>query len=252
MISTTLDINSFLAPPMIMQPFTRLASVVIAATLIGCSAQDAPPGGSRSAASTLTEGDVQNIAEKAAERVVLRVQVEEQTRRKQAAEDEARLARKVASTAEQNRGADAARLSEEAYLLLVPSERARVEAIRERLAQEGLHRLEPEDLQWAWQGDGQACLRGELLTAAAQHLPKVEADTALLRLSPAGLIEFFCLDSLEQLRRLQLAKRFHEGDPSISDDTIIEFRYDPFLGKLVADYMKLRYPLPEPETTQEP
>jgi hypothetical protein len=206
----------------------------------GCGKGD-PATGSTVTESTLSEADVRALAESAAERVVERMQLEERNRRIQSAQEDARRAREATAEAEKESAADAVHRSEEAYWQLVPSERARVDAIRERIASAGLPRLDHEDVRWAWQGDGQGCLRADLLAAAEQALPHVEADTALLTLSKSELIEFYCLEPLEQLRRLQLAKPFHEGDPNIAEDVIIEFRNDPFLAKLVREYMKARY-----------
>jgi hypothetical protein len=223
---------------------TRLCAVLLAPSVIGCSKAQPLPPEPIEAVSPLTETDIRDIARNAAEQAVVRIRREEQNKAKieqqhraKAASEEAQLARQAAESTEEQAAIEAVNRSEQAYWLLVPSERLRVDAIRQQIAKEGLARLDHEDIQWAWQGEGQDCLKLELLTAADKQLPAVEADTASLGLTNTGLIEFYCLDPLEQLRRLQWAKRFVEGDESIPEDTIIEFRRDPFLATLVRDYM---------------
>jgi hypothetical protein len=212
--------------------------------VLGCTAYEPLPVESPRTEASLTEDDVREIAEEVAKEVIARAgkeaehrTLEEQKRRKTTVDEQARREREAAAAAEEQAIAEAVERSEEAYLLLVPSERRRVDAIRERIAKVGLTKLEHEDIQWAWQGDGHDCLRVELLAAAHKSQDQLEVDTASLGLSDAALIEFFCLEPLEQLRRLHLAQRFLAGD-AIEEEVIIEFRRDPFVGKLVAAYMK--------------
>ncbi len=226
---------------------TRLCALLLAPGVFGCSKAESLPPESIEAVSPLTETEIRDIARNTAEQAVIRIRREEQSKAKaeqqqraKAASEEAQLVRQTAESTEEQAAIEAVNRSEQAYWLLVPSERLRVDAIREQIAKEGLARLDHEDVQWAWQGEGQDCLKLELLTAADKQLPAVEADTASLRLTNTGLIEFYCLDPLEQLRRLQWAKRFVEGDDSIPEETIVEFRRDPFLATLVRDYMMQR------------
>jgi hypothetical protein len=211
---------------------------------LGCTAYDPLPAEAPQSEASLSKEDVREIAEEAAKEVIAstakeaeRRGQEEKMRRKNSLDEQARLEREATAAAEEKAIADAVERSEEAYWLLVPSERLRVDAIRERIAKVGLTRLEHEDVQWAWQGDGQDCLKAELLAAARNSHEHLEADTASLGLTDAELIEFFCLEPLEQLRRLHLAPRLLAGD-AIEEEVIIEFRRDPFLGKLVTHYMK--------------
>jgi hypothetical protein len=211
---------------------------------VGCTAYDPMPAEPPQGESALSKEDVREIAEEVAKEVITstakaaeRRAQEEQERRKSSLSEQTRLQREATAAAEEQAIAEAVERSEEAYWLLVPSERMRVDAIRERIAKVGLTRLEHEDVQWAWQGDGQDCLKADLMAAARNSQDHLEADTASLGLTDAELIEFFCLEPLEQLRRLHLAPRLLAGEP-IEDDVIIEFRRDPFLRKLVAQYMK--------------
>jgi hypothetical protein len=217
---------------------------LILCLIVGCSSYEPVPVESSGAEATLTEQEVRDIAEEVANEVIGGVQKDaqsrakdEQERDKKRADEESRLQHEAAAAAEEQAIADAVERSEEAYWLLVKSERMRVDAIRERIANDGLTRLDHEDIRWAWHGDGHDCLAAELLIAARKAQDQLEADTASLGLSDTELIDFFCLEPLEQLRRLHLAKQFVSGDP-VEDDVIIEFRRDPFLAKLVAHYMK--------------
>jgi hypothetical protein len=211
---------------------------------LGCTAYDPLPDESPRTEASLSKEEVREIADEVAKEVLAnsakeleRRTQEEQKRRKNSIDEQARLEREAGAAAEEQAIAEAVERSEEAYLLLVPSERMRVDAIRERIAKVGLTKLEHEDVQWAWQGEGHDCLGAELLVAARKSQDQLEADTASLGLTDAELIEFFCLEPLEQLRRLHLAPRLLAGE-SIEDEVIIEFRRDPFLGKLVTQYMK--------------
>jgi hypothetical protein len=217
----------------------------------GCTVQDPLPLEPTASDSPLTEQEIREIAAEVAEDVAVRVQQEaksladeEQQRRTKATDEQSRLAQEAAAVSQEQAIIDAVNRSEEAYWLLVPSERMRVDAIREQLSKIGLTRLDYLEIQWAWHGDGQDCLRAEFLVAASKAQGELEADTASLGLKDAELIEFFCLDPLEQLRRLHLAKRLVAGDASIEEETIIEFRRDPFLGKLVTEYMQAQRKLP--------
>jgi hypothetical protein len=212
--------------------------------LLGCTAYDPLPAEAPQPEASLSKDDVREIAEEVAKEVIAsttkeaqRRSQEEQERRKKTINEQSLVEREATAAAEEQAIADAVERSVEAYWLLVPSERMRVDAIRERIAKVGLTRLEHEDVQWAWQGDGQDCLRADLLAAARNSQDHLEADTASLGLTDAELIEFFCLEPLEQLRRLHLAPRLMAGD-TIEEEVIIEFRRDPFLGKLVTQYMK--------------
>jgi hypothetical protein len=211
---------------------------------LGCTAYDPLPAEAPQSETTVSKEEVREIAEEVAKEVIAstakeaeRRGQEEKMRRKNSLDEQARLEREATAAAEEKAIADAIERSEEAYWLLVPSERMRVDAIRERLAKVGLAKLEHEDVQWAWHGDGQDCLKAELLAAARNSQEHLEADTASLGLADGELIEFFCLEPLEQLRRLHLAPRLLAGD-AIEEEVIIEFRRDPFLGKLVTQYMK--------------
>jgi hypothetical protein len=222
----------------------RLVLCAIISLVVGCTAYEPVPVESSGGDSTLTEQEVRNIAEEVAKEVIGRAAKDaanrakdEQAREKKSAAEKSRLEREAAAAAEEQAIADAVERSEEAYLLLVPSERMRVDAIREGIAKAGLTKLEHEDILWAWHGDGHDCLAAELLIAARKAQDQLEADTASLGLSDTELIEFFCLEPLEQLRRLHLAKLFVSGD-AVEEEVIIESRRDPFLGKLVAHYMK--------------
>ena len=225
--------------------FTITVSCLFACgPLLGCTAYDPLPAEAPQTEASLSKDDVREIAEEAAKEVIAstakgaeRHAQEETARRKKSLDEQDRLEREATAAAEEKAIADAIERSEEAYWLLVPSERMRVDAIRERIAKVGLARLEHEDVQWAWHGDGQDCLKAELRAAARNAQEHLEADTASLGLTDAELIEFFCLEPLEQLRRLHLAPRLLAGD-AVEEEVIIEFRRDPFLGKLVTQYMK--------------
>ena len=225
--------------------FTITVSCLFACgPLLGCTAYDPLPAEAPQTEASLSKDDVREIAEEAAKEVIAstakgaeRHAQEETARRKKSLDEQDRLEREATAAAEEKAIADAIERSEEAYWLLVPSERMRVDAIRERIAKVGLTRLEHEEVQWAWHGDGQDCLKAELLAAARNSQEHLEADTASLGLTDAELIEFFCLEPLEQLRRLHLAPRLLAGD-AVEEEVIIEFRRDPFLGKLVTQYMK--------------
>jgi hypothetical protein len=223
-----------------------MRSICITASLLilGCTAHEPVAVESPRPEASLSEQDVRDIAEEVAEEVIARAGEREVSRAAQeqkpstnAIDEQALLQHEAAAAAEEQALAEAVERSEEAYWLLVPSERKRVDAIRERLAKVGLTRLEHEDIQWAWHGDGHDCLQAELLAAARKSQDQLEADTAALGLTDGGLIEFFCLEPLEQLRRLHLAQRFIAGD-AIEEGVIIEFRRDPFMRKLVTQYMK--------------
>jgi hypothetical protein len=228
-----------------MRHYSAIHSICLSGfALIGCTAYDPLPAESPRTEASLSKDDVREIAEEVAKEVITRTgqeaerrAKEQQERSKNSIDEQARSERDAAAAAEEQAIAEAIERSEEAYLLLVPSERMRADAIRERIAKVGLAKLEPEDVQWAWQGEGHDCLRAELLAAARKSQDQLEADTASLGLTDAELIEFFCLEPLEQLRRLHLAPRLLAGE-SIEEEVIIEFRRDPFLGKLVTQYMK--------------
>lgn len=222
----------------------HLICFLVLCLVVGCSSYEPVPVESSEAEATLSEQEVRDIAEEVAKEVIGRVQKDaqsrakdEQAREQKQADEKSRLQREAAAAAEEQAIAEAVERSEEAYWLLVQSERTRVDAIRERIASLGLTKLEHEDVRWAWHGDGHDCLAAELLIAARKAQDQLEPDTAALGLSDTELIDFFCLEPLEQLRRLHLAKQFVSGDP-MEEDVIIEFRRDPFLGKLVAHYMK--------------
>ena len=228
-----------------MRHYCAIQSICLSGlALVGCTAYDPLPAESPRTEASLSREDVREIAEEVAKEVIARsgqeaerLAQEEQERRKNSIDEQSRLEREAAAAAEEQAIAEAVERSEEAYLLLVPSERMRVDTIRERIAKVGLAKLEHEDVQWAWQGEGHDCLRAELLIAARKSHDQLEADTASLGLTDAELIEFFCLEPLEQLRRLHLAPRLL-ADESLEEEVIIEFRRDPFLGKLVTQYMK--------------
>jgi hypothetical protein len=212
--------------------------------ILGCTVHEPVAVESPRSEAALTEQDVRDIAEEVAEEVVARTGQNEEKRAAQeqkpgtnASDEQALLQHEAAAAAEKQALAEAVERSEEAYWLLVPSERKRVDAIRERLAKVGLNKLEHEDIHWAWHGDGHDCLQAELLAAARKSQDQLEADTAALGLTDSGLIEFFCLEPLEQLRRLHLAQRFIAGD-SVEEELVIEARRDPFMRKLVIQYMK--------------
>jgi hypothetical protein len=216
----------------------------MATCFLGCAKAQPLPADTEDVATALTEAEIRDIAATAAEQAVTRIRREEQSKAEaeqrrgaKAASEDAQSARQAAEITEEQAAIEAVNRSEQAYWLLVPSERRRVDSIRERIRKEGLARLDHEDVQWAWQGDGQECLKLDMLTAADKQLPDVEADTASLQLTNSSLIEFYCLDPLEQLRRLQLAKRLVSDDTSIPEEIIIEFRHDPFLATLVSEYM---------------
>ena len=230
-----------------MQQFSiaRLICLSFLALIPGCSVQEPLPVEPTSSDLPLSEKEIREIAREVAEEVISRAQRkakiladEEQERRKKTADEQARLAQEATAADEEQAVLDAINRSEESYWLLVPSERMRVDQIRKRLSEIGLAKLDHEELQWAWQGDGQDCLKVELLAAAREAQGALEPDTASLDLTDSELIEFFCLDPLEQLRRLHLAKRLVAADDDIPEEVIVEFRRDPFLRKAVAEYMK--------------
>lgn len=232
----------------------RFKCVLVVAGILGCSPSApsidvAAPTTGNSLKSPLSEADAREIARVTAEEVVARSLREAELRAsksnkitQQPADEEARLLQEAAQiAAEQEAAAGALARREEAYAMLVDSERRRVDSIREQIEAEGLARVHPEDVQWAWHGDGRDCLAHELLIAAGKPPPETEAVTIqLLGLEGASLIEFYCLDPLEQLQRIGLARQLRALDTGISDAVIIRFRHDPFLKPLIAEYMKGR------------
>jgi hypothetical protein len=232
----------------------RFKCVLVVVGILGCSPSApsldvAGPAAGDSSGASLSEADTRQIAAEVAEEVVARALREAEKRAAkstktsvQPADEEARLLQEAAQiAAEQEAAANALARRMEAYAMLVESERRRVDAIREQIEAEGLARVHPEDVQWAWHGDGRDCLADELLIAAGKPPPETDGITIqLLRLEGASLIEFYCLDPLEQLQRIGLARQLRALDTSISDEVIIQFRHDPFLKPLIADYMKGR------------
>jgi hypothetical protein len=119
----------------------RLILPIFFGLVLGCTAHDPLPADQTSADSTLTEEEIRNIAldaaEESAEKTVARIQkeaderaLEENERRKAATEEEARSTLEATAAAEEQAIIDAVQRSEEAYWLLVPSERMRVDTIR--------------------------------------------------------------------------------------------------------------------------
>jgi hypothetical protein len=225
----------------------RAILLLLAVGLIGCGRAAPPEVASPTTPSrpSLSESDARRIAQEAAEQVVARtvreIQLKAAYKSKQdpkttAAEEQPAG---VAAGAIDETAAEAEARRHEAYLMLVASERQRVDAIRQDLNERGLARVHPEDVRWAWRGDGRDCLAEDLLAAARKPPPDSEADMIqLLRLDGATLIEFYCLEPLDQLQRIQIAKQLRALDRTIPDETIIESRRDPFLKPLIAEYMK--------------
>jgi hypothetical protein len=232
----------------------RLTFYLVAAVLFGCSPAAPPreiasPVDAGSNPPTLSEADVREIARMTAEEVVARAFHDAEKRAQpsktngQTSPDpEALLLQEAARiAAEQEAAANALARRQEAYAMLVESERRRVDAIREQIENEGLARVPPEDVQWAWHGDGRDCLADELLVAAAKPPPESDAVTInLLALEGSRLIEFYCLDPLAQLERIDLARQLRAPDADIPDEVIVRSRHDPFLKPLIAEYMKAR------------
>jgi hypothetical protein len=233
-----------------MQQFYIMRLIVLLVLWLapGCSAHDPLPQQQTNSDSALTEEKIRRIAEEVAREVaqqeIARAQRErdrrtkEEQQRRNKATDNDRVADEPTAAADEQAVIDEVERSEAAYWLLVPDERIRVDAIREQLSKQGLTKLDHNDLRWAWHGDGQDCLKAELLMAARKAQGELEADTASLGLTDFALLEFFCLEPLAQLQRLHLAKRLVAGDATIEADTIIEFRHDPFLRRLITEYMK--------------